>query len=105
MKKATAKRSFKRPDTREVVRAGDRIIASDSYIDELERNGLVRNVIALPGAPENKAEAPTRVAGRPSSALPVDQASTEQTAIESDYGVKKRVKKIAESSSSTPVTE
>lgn len=89
MKKATAKRTFQRTDTRELVRAGDRIIAPEAYINELERVGMVRNVIALPSAPETK-QSPTRAAGAKSSVSPAAQALLDQTQNASKRGARKR---------------
>lgn len=89
MKKATAKRTFQRTDTKEIVRAGDRLIAPDSYVDDLARNGLVRNVIALPSAPETK-QAPTRAVGAKSSVSPAAQALLDQTLSASKRGARKR---------------
>lgn len=91
MKKATAKRTFQRTDTKEVVRAGDRIIAPEAYINELERVGMVRNVIALPSAPETK-QAPTRAVGAKSSVSPAAQALLEQTSSASVSGTRRRRK-------------
>lgn len=91
MKKATAKRTFQRTDTKEIVRAGERIIASDAYIDDLARIGLVRNVIALPGPPETK-HAPTPAAGKKQSVSPAAQALLEQTSLASKNGGRKRRK-------------
>lgn len=91
MKKATAKRTFQRTDTKEVVRAGDRIIAPESYINELERVGMVRNVIALPSAPETK-RAPTLAAGAKSSVSPAAQALLDQTSSASGSGARRRRK-------------
>ena len=91
MKKATAKRTFQRTDTKEIVRAGDRIIATEAYINELERVGMVRNVIALPSAPETKvAQVPTRAVGERSSVSPAAQALLEQTQNASKRGARKR---------------
>jgi len=93
MKKATAKRTFQRPDTKEIVRAGDRIIATEAYINELERVGMVRNVIALPSAPETKvAQVPTRAAGERSSVSPAAQALLDQTRNSSGGGGRRRRK-------------
>lgn len=93
MKKATAKRTFQRTDTKEIVRAGDRIIATEAYINELERVGMVRNVIALPSAPETKvATVPTRAVGAKSSVSPAAQALLEQTSRASVSGARRRRK-------------
>lgn len=89
MKKATAKRTFQRTDTRELVRAGDRIIAPEAYINELERVGMVRNVVALPVAPEKKV-VPSPAAGAKPSVSPAAQALLDQTQNASKRGARKR---------------
>ena len=89
MKKATAKRTFQRTDTKEIVRAGDRLIAPDSYVDDLARNGLVRNVVALPVAPETKA-VPSPAVGAKPSVSPAAQALLDQTQNASKRGARKR---------------
>lgn len=91
MKKATAKRTFQRTDTKEIVRAGDRLIAPDSYVDDLARNGLVRNVVALPVAPEKKV-VPSPAVGAKQSVSPAAQALLEQTSLASKNGGRKRRK-------------
>src|SRR5690554_2841001 len=89
MKKATAKRTFQRADTKDIVRAGDRIFATDEYIDDLARHGLVRNVVALPAAPETKVVPSTAVGAKP-SVSPAAQALLDQTQNASKRGARKR---------------
>lgn len=89
MKKAIANRTFRRTDTKEIVRAGKSIIAPDSYLNELEKGGLVRSVAAIPRAPEVK-PVPIGAVGERSSALPAVRALPEQTLSASKSGGRKR---------------
>jgi hypothetical protein len=94
MMEATVVRSFRRSDTKQWVKRGQLIQGAESYVRELERIGSVRNVAALPGAPEVKAPPQTAV-GTPSSASPAAPASPPQTSKKSASGGKKRSKKKA----------
>jgi hypothetical protein len=53
-KVAIAMRAFRRSDTQQFVRNGQKIVARDRYIAELARGGLVREVAMLPDPPEHK---------------------------------------------------
>ncbi|MGQ4661339.1 hypothetical protein [Lysobacter sp. F6437] len=89
MKQATAKRGFKRSDTKVYVRRGETITGPDKYIDELAQNGLVVDTKSKPGAPETKAN-PSKADGaaKKSSASPAAPASKQTTAKKSDGGAK-----------------
>jgi hypothetical protein len=101
MKSAICLRTFRRSDNRKIVRMNERIEGEGSYIDELCRNRMVREVMAISGSPENKGT-PTEAAGGLSSASQAAQASPRTTAISSGDGVGKakrdKRKKAAESS-------
>tara|TARA_R100000655_G_scaffold87091_1_gene127232 strand:+ start:3025 stop:3315 length:291 start_codon:yes stop_codon:yes gene_type:complete len=89
MKTAIANRTFKRSDNKALVRMGDRFTASEKYVAELERNGMVRSVAAMSRAPETKQD-PTQAVGERSSASPAALVYPKQTARKSGRGVRRK---------------
>lgn len=91
MKTGIATATFRRSDTRVRVRAGGTVVGEDSYIDDLKRGGLLREVAAIPWAPENKAR-PTETDGATerSSASPAVPVSPQTTASVSEPGTPKK---------------
>lgn len=97
MKLAIAKTAFRRSDTGERVKRGQRIEGENAYIDELQKLGHVMGVKAVPGPPERTVH-PRQAAGatRPSSASQAARASRQTTANESTPGAKPARKKRGE---------
>lgn len=91
MKTGVATATFRRSDTRVRVRAGGTVMGEDNYIDDLKRTGLLREVKAIPWAPENKAR-PTETDGatEPSSASPAVRVSRQTTVSVSESGTPKK---------------
>lgn len=86
MKVAVVLKPFMRSDTKEKVKVGRKIEAENSYINELSRGGLVRE-IAISVSRETKA-GPKLAAGATLSASPVVPASRKRTSKRLDSGAK-----------------
>lgn len=101
MKSAICLRTFRRSDTRKIVRMNERIEGEDAYINELLRNRMVCEVQAIGGAPETKGD-PAVAAFDPSSASQAARVSPKTTASLSEDGEAKakraKRKRAAESS-------
>jgi hypothetical protein len=97
MKTAIAVRAFRRSDTKEFVKVGQRITGESTYLDSLARQRLVREVAAVYQAPEIAAR-PMLTVGTQSSASPAVPVLLQTTVNASENGGRKRRRKAAPSS-------